>query len=134
MAAQQDAWRWLESTRELQSQTYGYDFDALRADPKALAQHIFWNNFAAFVELAELSVEYSWKPWAVDEPFVNRERILAEAVDVGHFTANVLVAIGVTDDEYEAAYKAKQEKNRRRQASGSYSAKKGGLGEGSEAE
>lgn len=127
-------WSWLESTTELQTETYHYDYEALRADPKALAQYIFWNSFSASQELAEMNVEFSWKPWAVDEPFVNRDRILNEIIDVNHFLGNILSAMGVTDDEYEAAYQEKQQKNRRRASSGSYSAKKGSLGEGSDNE
>lgn len=53
---------------------------------------------------------------------------------MAHFVANMLVAIGVDDEEWAATYQAKQEKNRRRMASGTYTARKGGLGEGSEAE
>jgi hypothetical protein len=44
-------------------------------------------------------------------------------VDVGHFLANCLVALDVSDDEWEQAYRAKQDENRRRQRDG-YSAKK----------
>lgn len=46
---------------------------------------------------------------------MNRTRVLDEIVDVLHFVANMLVAIGVTDDELEASYKAKQAINRQRQ-------------------
>lgn len=46
---------------------------------------------------------------------MNRQRVLDEIVDVLHFIANMLVTIGVTDDELEAAYQAKQEVNRQRQ-------------------
>lgn len=46
---------------------------------------------------------------------MNRERVLDELVDVLHFVANMLVAIGVTDDEFEAAYQQKQAVNRQRQ-------------------
>ena len=80
-----------------------------------------------------MSVEYSWKHWATDAPFVERQRVLEEAVDAGHFLANILVAIGVTDEEWEEAYQAKQERNRERMRSKTYSARKGGLGEGSDA-
>jgi len=41
-------------------------------------------------------------------------------VDVGHFLANCLTAIEVTDDEWEAAYQAKQRVNRERKKSGYY--------------
>lgn len=39
-------------------------------------------------------------------------------MDVLHFIANALVAIGVTDDELEEAYREKQRINRERQATG----------------
>lgn len=133
-------WRWLESTRQLQTGTYGYDLDwmteGLRLNipsvVKELADYIEWNSFAATQEIAEMNVEFSWKPWAVDEPFVNKDRILNEIIDVNHFLGNILTALGITDEEYAAAYQAKQQKNRARAASGSYSAIKGGLGEGSD--
>jgi hypothetical protein len=91
-----------------------------------------WNVTAAIQELAEVREEFSWKPWATDEPFVNRDRVRDEVVDVMHFLGNILVAIGVTDEELAEAYQAKQEKNRLRKESGSYSARKGGIAEGSD--
>lgn len=91
-----------------------------------------WNVFAAQQELAELAVEFSWKPWAVDEPFVNRERIIDEAVDVLHFVGNILVAVNATDEELNEAYEKKVQLNIARKTSGTYSAQKGGLGDGSD--
>lgn len=125
-------WKWLESTAALQREAFG--LDPTPRDPAEVAGTLKENILAAFVELAETSVEFSWKYWAVDAPFFNRERIIGELVDVNHFVANMLVAVGCTDEEWEKAYQAKQEKNRRRMASGTYSAQKGGLGEGSESE
>lgn len=127
-------WGWLESTKKLQEETYGYIFDDIQQQTGDIAFYLEWNVFAAYQELAELSVEFSWKPWAVDEPFVNRDRIRDEAIDILHFVGNILTAIGVTDEELAEHYQAKQEKNRRRAASGKYSARKGGLGEGSDVE
>jgi hypothetical protein len=135
------SWKWLRSTKKLQAETYHYDLQwfisGLRlGSPSVVAEvasYIDWNMTAAVQEMAEARVEFSWKPWAVDKPFVNKERLLDEIVDVNHFLGNILTAIGVTDEEYEAAYQAKQAKNRERAASGSYSAIKGELGEGSEA-
>lgn len=127
-----DSWRWLKSTKELQEGVYGYQWEG--SSPKEQTPYLLWNTFAAQQELAELSVEFSWKPWATDDPFVNRDRIRDEAIDVLHFLGNILTCIGVTDDELAHFYQLKQAKNRRRQASGTYSAKKGGLGEGSDAE
>jgi len=131
-----DEWKWLASTYYLQRDTYNYDLDFLSSlsSLSDTTYYLKWNLLAAYQELGELGVEFSWKPWAVDEPFVNRRRILDEAVDVMHFIGNMLVGLGVTDIEFEGAYRQKQDKNRRRAASGTYSAKKGRLGEGSEVE
>ena len=43
---------------------------------------------------------------------------------MAHFIANILVALDVTDDEWEAAYKAKQAVNYDRQAEGYLADKK----------
>jgi hypothetical protein len=128
----QRLWVWLASTYELQTKTYGYDFRAMSV--KDLAKYITWNVFAAHQELAEASVEFSWAPWATDEPFVNRTRVVDELIDVLHFVGNIMVSLGVTDEELAVRYAAKQDKNRRRVASGSYSKRKGGLGDGSDSE
>jgi hypothetical protein len=135
-----DDWKWLSSTYELQSEVYEYPLtwfsQGLRlgsvAVMKELAAYIDWNITAAGQELAEARIEFSWKPWAVDAAFVNRRRIIEELVDVNHFIGNILVAMGVSDEEYAKIYQEKQQKNRDRAASGTYSAKKGGLGEGSD--
>ena len=125
-------WKWLESTKELQEQIYHYDYQILRDNPPALARYIDWNLTAAVQECAEVREEFSWKPWARDEYFVNRNRIRDEVIDVMHFLGNIMTAIGVTDGELEDAYQYKQDINRQRQASGTYSARKGGLSEGSD--
>lgn len=131
-------WKWLESTFKLQVETYGYDYEAFVDQTRVgspspdLLRHLQWNTFAAYQELAELAYEFSWKPWATDEPFVHRERIIGEVVDVNHFLGNILAAVGCTDQEYEETYRKKQQKNRDRAASGNYSARKGGVGEGSD--
>jgi hypothetical protein len=126
-------WEWLASTKKLQEETYGYDLARLSSliDPEATAKYIDWNTTAAVQELAEVREEFSWKPWATDAAFVNRERIIEESVDALHFIGNILVGLGVDDAELAALYQAKQEKNRRRQASGTYSARKGRISEGS---
>jgi hypothetical protein len=135
-------WKWLDSTYYLQRDTYGYDLDALAIGARpdvsddrfvdTLAKYIDWNVTAAVQELAEVREEFSWKPWATDEPFVNRDRVLNEVVDVLHFLGNILVGMGVNDKELVAAYCAKQKKNVARKTSGNYSARKGGLSEGSD--
>lgn len=130
-------WRWLESTDKLQRETYGYGnlYEATRdgdqADEK-VADYLDWNQTAAVQELAEAREEFSWKPWAKDEPFVNRERVRDEIIDALHFLGNMLTVMGVTDEELAGAYQEKQDINRARAESGTYSAKKGGLSEGSD--
>ena len=135
---------WLAETYDLQHETYGYDLagmaDAVlspnlvrhRTPLILVAKYLDWNTTAVVQEMAELREEFSWKPWAVDEPFVNRERIIAEAVDALHFIGNILVGVDCTDDELNEAYLAKMKINRERQASGTYSAQKGGLAAGSD--
>lgn len=127
-------WRWLRSTDELQRETYGYGnmYEKALVDPAVAVEYLDWNQTAAVQELAEVREEFSWKPWAKDEPFVNRERVRDEIIDVLHFLGNMLTVVGVTDEELEAAYKRKQAINKRRAASGTYSAKKGGLSQGSD--
>ena len=129
-------WRWLESTDKLQRETYGYgSLYASAVDGREdfeVADYLNWNCTAAVQELAEVREEFSWKPWATDNPFVNRDRVRDEIIDVMHFLGNMLTVIGVTDDELAEAYQKKQEINRQRAASGTYSAQKGGLAEGSD--
>jgi dimeric dUTPase (all-alpha-NTP-PPase superfamily) len=130
------AWKWLASTKELQEEVYGYIFKDLdlSSDEEQLlkADYINWNQTAAVQELAEVREEFSWKPWATDAPFVNTTRIRDEIIDVMHFLGNILVSIGVDDEELAEAYRQKQEINRLRASSGTYSARKGGIAEGSD--
>lgn len=110
-------WRWLSSTRRLQEETYGVDFDAPR-DPDAFADAVVMNHSALVVELSEFMGEVGWKDWATPRGWVNRDAAVGELVDAAHFLANILVRLDVTDDEWEQRYRAKQEVNRRRQRSG----------------
>ena len=126
-----EPWLWLQSTKDLQETAFGYAFPII--GPAYQAPYLDWNVTAAGQELAEVREEFSWKPWATDQPFVNRDRVRDEVIDVMHFLGNILVAIGVDDAEFEEHYKAKQDRNRARMASGTYSARKGGLSEGSDA-
>ena len=125
-------WKWLESTKELQEGVYQYDYEKLRRIEAALTRYLDWNLTAAVQECAEIREEFSWKPWARDASFHNRNRIRDEVIDVMHFLGNIMTAIGVTDGELEDAYQYKQDINRQRAASGTYSARKGGLSEGSD--
>lgn len=76
------------------------------------------NYTALVVELSEFLGEVGWKDWATPRGWVNREAAVGELVDVGHFLANILCALGVTDEEWQARYQDKQEVNRQRQRDG----------------
>lgn len=108
-------WKWLESTRQLQEEFYGAIYPI---QGEALADYVVMNHSALVAEATELLSEFGWKAWVKDRGWVNRENALKEAVDVAHFLGNILSAIGVTDQEWEDAYRAKQEVNRQRQRDG----------------
>lgn len=108
-------WRWLESTLDLQKKSFGYDFPMTGGE---LGDFIRTNVTALIAELGEALKEIGWKPWSVGQGYLNREAFLGELVDAGHFLANLLVAVGITDEEWEAAYQRKQQVNRDRQAAG----------------
>lgn len=113
---------WLDETRDLQVDAYGTDYTQLDpAEPdnlKRLVDYISWNTKSAVHELVELDSETSWKPWQHDDPYVNRDAVVTEAVDVLHFVANVLCAVGCGTDELNEAYSHKMQVNRARQQRG----------------
>lgn len=109
-------WQWLDSTAELQREAYGHVADP--TDATATARSVRENVLPLIVEAVELLDNVSWKYWAHDEPFVDRDEVLKEAVDAAHFLANILVDIGVTDAEFWRAYRAKQQVNLARQRRG----------------
>ncbi len=114
-SSQEERWRWLASTVDLQREAFGFTWTG--DEPAGqVAASLKDNLLAAAVELTgEVPREFHWKYWSHTEPFVNRDRVLEELVDVLHFIANMLIAIGVDDDELEGAYRLKQNINRARQ-------------------
>jgi hypothetical protein len=114
-------WRWLESTRHLQETSFGVDFSQ-RETGAQLADNVTHQGFALIMELAEAFGEIQWKDWAKDRGQHNRDAVVGELVDVGHFLANLLIHFNVDDEEWERLYRAKQERNAARQAHG-YDAK-----------
>lgn len=110
------AWRWLESTRHLQEGSFGVVYAELRDD--ALADYITWNIVALIAEVSEFLNECQWKTWAPHRGQVERDLAARELVDAAHFIANLAVAIGVDDDEWERLYREKQQVNADRQAAG----------------
>lgn len=109
-------WNWLASTKALQEEAFGRDFSS--QDPDEFADAIVMNHSALIVELGEFMAEVGWKDWATPRGWVNRDAAIGELVDAGHFLANLLVRLEVTDAEWEQRYRAKQEINRNRQRSG----------------
>jgi hypothetical protein len=113
---------WLGQTRRLQKDAYNVDYSVLNSDrPENLNQlieYIRWNMLAIDDELAEVRKAISWKPWQHDDPYADRKEIVKECVDVLHFVANILCAAGATDDELDAEYLAKMQKNADRQKKG----------------
>ena len=112
--AEHHPWEWLGPTRRLQEDVYGTDFTALTGD--ALADYVTWNTYALERELHEFMDEINWKTWAKNRGEIpNRPAAVEELVDVAHFLANLANALGVTDAEWQAAYRKKQIKNAARQ-------------------
>lgn len=111
------SWRWLDSTYALQRNAYGHNLP-YAPNTNVLADYVQMNSLAAIDEIMEMLGEIGWKPWASPRGWVRREHFMKEAVDVAHFIANSLCAVGITDDEFWEAYRAKQEVNSRRQELG----------------
>lgn len=109
---------WLRDTQAFQSRVYGFDPAYLRSNVSAQVRAVRENVLPLMVEAVELLNNVSWKYWAHDEPYVNREEVLKESVDIGHFHANIMTAVDILDDEYWEAYRAKQRVNEQRQLDG----------------
>jgi len=112
---------WLAETAELQRLSYGRDIDEMEFE--SWITYVREQTLAAFVELGEFIQKLRWKPWGkVKSPPDDweREEIIEEIVDVLHFIANDLYALGVSDEELSTAYKKKMDKNRERMAAGGH--------------
>jgi len=114
--------KWLEATSKLQQDCYNVDYAKLHSDDhdslRAVIEYLRWNMLAIDDELAEVRKAISWKPWQHDDPYVDRREVLKECVDVLHFVANIICAVGGTDEELNAEYLAKMQKNADRQKKG----------------
>ncbi len=112
---------WLSETRSLQISHYGRNYEALAADSELLGNTVNQQMAEVVWELGEAMNEYpGHKTWVTDRTVFNRDEFLGEIVDALHFLANVLTALGYTDEELNTAYLAKMQKNRDRMASGTY--------------
>lgn len=108
----------MASTRALQEEYFGRDLTI--QDPDEFADAIVMNHSALVVELSEFMQEVGWKDWATPRGWVNRDAAVGELVDAAHFLANLLVRLDVTDAEWERRYREKQDVNRARMRSGTY--------------
>lgn len=116
-----EQWQWLETTKQLQGEHFGVDYDKLECNGEELINYIKTQIIALQDELFEFLGELNWKPWSRDHLGVrDRAAAIGELVDVEHFLANIYVALGVTDREHEAKYREKQQRNARRQMNGNY--------------
>lgn len=95
---------------------YGYDLVALT--PAERVTYLKDNNQAAIAELVEALQEISWKPWATGEPWINREALVRELVDVLCFLVNQFLALGATPSTVDRFHAAKVEVNERRRLDG----------------
>lgn len=112
---------WLEQTAELQTNFFGRDYSALAEDPALLGDTVNLNAAELVWEIGEMMNEYpGHKTWVTDRTKIDREAFLGEAVDALHFFANLLTALGFTDEQLTAAYLVKMQVNRERMLSGKY--------------
>jgi dimeric dUTPase (all-alpha-NTP-PPase superfamily) len=113
---------WLRKTQQLQADVYNVDYDVFHDDSeenlRALIEYIRWNMLAIDDEMSEVRKAISWKPWQHDDPYADRHEVVKECVDVLHFVANILCAVGATDEELDAEYLAKMQINAERQRKG----------------
>lgn len=121
---------WLAKTKQLQQESYGVSYERFEGDqPQELnniIEYLRWNMLAIDDELAEVRKEISWKPWQHDDPYVNREAVIKECVDILHFVANIICAVGGTDQQLDSYYVNKMEVNKQRQIKG-YKVKSDGV-------
>lgn len=100
---------------KLQSGTYGASPGDL--DPDAKIQFIKDMHIALTDELHEALAETGWKPWASSN-HINEEAFKSELVDAFHFFMNLCLVVKMAPDELFHKYKAKREKNIKRQVEG----------------
>lgn len=105
----------LDAQRQLQVKAYGYDPVEMPQDEKI--EFIRWNILALEDELHEAIAEVGWKPWATSR-HINREAFRGELVDAFHFLMNLMLVVDIDAEEFLSAYRAKREKNAKRQAAG----------------
>lgn len=107
---------WLTTQGVYQRQTFGHNFAKMPTNE--ILTYVDEMLKAAAIEiLSEAYNEFSWKSWAKNQ-FLNRDALVGEVIDAEFFLANVLVALGVSDEEHTTKYRRKMEINTARQERG----------------
>lgn len=104
-------------TQELLQNLVG---NAVPMEGTVLSEYVRWNALALIKEVGEALDHVSWKPWTVDSGWLERHEYVGELVDVMLFLMNMLVAVGVDDQEFNRAVALKQEIVRQRLLSDRY--------------
>jgi len=114
---------WLSETKRLQESFFMHHYghenfrELQQAGEQAMAAYLKEQAFSMFSEVNEFTGEFSWKPWA-SASFVNRDLAVQELIDVLHFVANALCALGVDMRELNLKYSEKMRVNEERQKAG----------------
>lgn len=108
---------WLEGTRALQA--HFHPESERTPGTEGWRHYVEYNSLAVVTELGEFLREVEVRPWKSPTGLVlDRTAAVNELVDVGHFHANLLIALNVDDVEYEYRYRRKVRENFRRLESG----------------
>lgn len=96
--------------RALQKHLHG-GVDPSTFEPIRRSDYVRTQVLALVAELMEAMDEVAWKPWSSDKTKFNREAFIKELVDAQHFLVNLGIAADVTDEEFWAAFVAKNDVN-----------------------
>jgi hypothetical protein len=127
--------------KDIQENVYGYDFEKLRNEPLPEMRKFFdWNYHAIQDELRETFNALGgikdgigngvWKPWKKayhekapqmtfnDLTADDKKELQMELIDIQHFLFNLMIASGLTAEEFMNMYFSKNKENRDRQKRG----------------
>lgn len=107
----------LNMQENLQRRLIGISPSALEGNERAV--YIRNMVLALTDELHEALRETGWKPWSTKR-HLNRDPYVDELVDAFHFFMNLMLVAGVSWEELETCYKAKNHVNFMRADSGTY--------------
>jgi dimeric dUTPase (all-alpha-NTP-PPase superfamily) len=88
---------YLRHAKELQHEM-GYSFPL---EGRGLAEYWRTHALAAVAEVCEALAETDWKPWRGRSTPMDRALVAEELVDAHKFLCNLMVSIGMTDEELE---------------------------------